>query len=155
MRALVLCAAAVAIVALVGTGGAATHSPCTYHGAGAPYIVYVTESNQVVLYASGGIGGCPLVTTVAASSASVKVCAQHRKADSSWSSVACASASRSWNRYSRFARQIGATARAVCSPGVWRTTVTGGDGFAPFRWSSPTVRFASKDGYPCGEPGGA
>ena len=138
---------ALCLTAVGSLAQAATHSPCTSHLATAPRISLVNDST-VTLTGSGSIGGCPV--PVGVESVTLTVCLQHDGAD-----VSCASGSRAWSRYTRFARTYGLTVNAVCSPGLWRTVARGGDGFTPTEWASEQVSFSSADGYSCKEPGGA
>jgi hypothetical protein len=132
---------------------AGTHAPCTGHVATKPHINVVVGS-RVQLEGGGYIGGCPLVTTAKAESVTMTVCLQRLRA-AGFGDVVCKTRSRSWNRYTRFARSLLFSVYANCVAGKWRTDVRGGDGLAPTEWSSGVVRFRASDEYPCGEPGGA
>lgn len=140
MKTLILVAAVIAAIA-VTNGPAATHSPCVRHGVVAPYISMAT-SDGAILTGAGDIGGCP--SSVQTESVSIKVCLQRDGTD-----VTCSQYDRAWNRYSRFARQAGGSINAPCAPGVWRTVVTGGDGFLPTIWMSDPVMFEQIDGSAC------
>ncbi len=156
----------VIVLAVVGWGGAGarvnleaptsvagTHAPCTGHIATKPHI-YVVVGSTVRLEGGGYIGGCPLVSTTKAESVTMTVCLQRLKA-AGFTNVVCKTRSRSWNRYTRFARSLLFSVYANCVSGKWRTDVRGGDGLAPTEWSSRVVRFRASDEYSCGEPGGA
>lgn len=155
MRHLLL-TALLAATALVGvalnpsTAAAATHSPCTRHSATTPYVLTV-NNGVTTLQGAGDIGGCP--SSVATEGVTIRVCLQHLDV-AGWTDQACADASRSWNRYSRFARQAGASVTATCTNGDWRTRVTGGDGWDPTEWASPVRTFLPGDSGVCGSYGG-
>jgi hypothetical protein len=124
-----------------------THSPCKGL-ASTPSVDYVKpgsreEGTTTILIGSGGIGGCPLVTTKQAESVSITVELQHFTG--TWVTQASGSVTKGWNRYWRYARQAYVTLHAVCIPGEWRVRVTGGDGFAPTGWVGQSVTFTCQE----------
>jgi len=152
MRRMLLAAAAAlaaaVLLAVPAPAGAVTHSPCAGHTAVAPYVSRV-DDGVTTLSGAGGIGGCPV--PVGTESVTVTVALQWLDpATQTWVDQVTQTWTRSWNRYSRFARQAGGVVYAVCVVGDWRTQVTGGDGFPPFEWSSDPVTMVRNDSGVCG-----
>jgi hypothetical protein len=141
----------VAATAMVITSAQAdTHTPCIRRSAVAPYVSTIDDGIATLSF-SGDIGGCPSSTLT--EGVRITLHAQHLK-DGGWTDAATATYARSWNQYSRFARQTGGTIHATCMVGDWRTLVTGGDGFEPTAWSSEVVTFTPGDSGVCGSYGG-
>lgn len=139
MKSLLLLTAAALLLA--GHVSAATHSACVRHSAVTPYISTAIPDGAI-LTGAGDIGGCP--TPIGNESVAITVCLQRDGVD-----VVCQSYTRGWNRYTRFPRQAGGSINATCAPGVWKTVVTGGDGFEPSRWESDPATFALVDESDC------
>jgi hypothetical protein len=140
-------------VLAVAPAAAATHAPCVRHSAVAPTVATITDG-VTVLSGAGDIGGCPAVATTASESVTVTVCLQ-RLDSAGWVDAACnGPVTKGWNRYWRYARQLGLSVTATCVDGDWRTDVRGGDGWDPTEWASPVVTFAPGDSGVCGSYGG-
>ena len=143
-----------AVLAATASGHASTSSPCRSHIATAPTITMVND-NIATLSGSAQIGGCPLVLSTTPDSLTLTVCLQ-TLTPTGWQDVSCnGPVSKAWNRYWRYARQLGLSVTGTCAPGAWRTDARGGDGWGPAEWASSSVTFAASDQYACGEPGGA
>lgn len=90
---------------------------------------------------SGGIGGCPTSTGTEIQTISINVCLQHRDV-TAWKDEICQVYNKGFSVRWRFAPHLGGTIYAPACPalsGNWRTRVTGGDGWPPFGWTSPTL----------------
>jgi hypothetical protein len=143
-----------AMISLPGYAGAVTHAPCTGHSASVPYVDVINGDGTSTLTGSGGISGCPLVTTTKSESVTLTVCLQ-RFVNGAWADQVCAGpVTKGWNRYWRYARSNSLTVYATCVPGDWRTDVRGGDGFAPTEWNSSVATFVPGDSGVCGAYGG-
>ena len=135
-------------------GGSATHSPCVYHGATISSIMVDPPPGEQPIYTqivgSGSIGGCPKSIGTEIQTISINVCIQHLEG-STWISKKCQAYSKGFSIYWRYARQAGGTIYTPACPylpGDWRVDVTGGDGWPPYEWMSPTLTMV------CTEVGG-
>ena len=145
-RLLVVLAALAVVLASAVPAAAVTHAPCAGHYVTAPYVALV-DDGVTTLQGAGGIGGCP--APAGTESVTITVALQ-RLVDGVWVDQVAGSGSRSWNRYSRYARTYGLSVTAVCELGDWRTDVRGGDGFEPSEWVSDPVTMVGNDSGVCG-----